>query len=92
MLPTYLSHDLTQRHLFEVGGLATHVGPCDEDEVASLGDVAAVGDGLLPRDPLQDGVSALLDGQRVSEFGANWKKKQKNSTARIKTEVHTGRS
>lgn len=43
--PTYLSHDLAQHHLFEVGGLAAHVGPSDDDNVAALRDV--VGHGLL---------------------------------------------
>lgn len=39
---TYLSHDLTQRHLLEVSGLAAHVGSCDDDKVAALRDVAIV--------------------------------------------------
>lgn len=39
---TYLSHDLTQRHLFEVGGLSAHVGSSDDDKVAALRDVAVV--------------------------------------------------
>lgn len=42
MLLTYLSHDLTQCHLFEVGGFAAHVGSSDDDEVAALRDVAIV--------------------------------------------------
>ena len=42
LLPTYLGHDLTQCHLFEVGGFAAHVGPCYDDKVAALGDVAVV--------------------------------------------------
>lgn len=42
MLLTYLGHDLTQCHLFEIGGFTTHVGPSDDDKVAALGDVAIV--------------------------------------------------
>lgn len=44
---TYLSHNLAQCHLFEVGGFATHVRSSDCDKVAALGDVAVVGHGLL---------------------------------------------
>lgn len=66
--PTYLSHDLAQRHLFEVGGLAAHVGPSDDDKVAALRDVAVVGHGLLANDALQNGVTTLLDGQCVCEL------------------------
>lgn len=73
---TYLSHDLTQRHLFEVGGLAAHVGSSDDDEVAALGDEAVVGDGLLSDHLLQDGVTTLLDGQRICELGAHWQRKR----------------
>lgn len=42
MMLTYLSHDLTQRHLLEVGGFAAHVGPCYDDKVAALGNVGVV--------------------------------------------------
>lgn len=42
LLLTYLSHDLTQCHMFEVGGLAAHVGSCDDDKIAALRDVAIV--------------------------------------------------
>lgn len=70
--PTYLSHDLAQRHLLEVGGLPAHVGPGDDDEVAALGNVAVVGDGLLSGNALQDRVSAILDRQRVCKLGAHW--------------------
>lgn len=64
--PTYLSHDLAQHHLFEVGGLAAHVGPSDDDNVAALRDV--VGHGLLASNAIQNGVTTLLDGQCVCEL------------------------
>lgn len=77
MLLTYLSHDLTQRHLLEVGGFAAHVGSSDDDKVAALGDVAIVRYGLLSNNPLQNGVTTLLDGQRVCELWAHWQTQQK---------------
>lgn len=72
MLLTYLGHDLTQRHLFEIRRLPAHVGPRDDDEVAPVGDVAVVGNQLLSTHPLQNGVTTLLDGQRVCELWTHW--------------------
>ena len=72
---TYLSHDLAQCHLFEVGGLATHIGSSDNDKVAALRDIAIVGHRLLASDVLQNGVTALLDGQRVCELWTNCRRK-----------------
>ena len=77
LLLTYLSHDLTQRHLFEVGGFAAHVGPGDDDKVAALGDVAIVRHRLLSNHSLQNGMTALLDGQSVCELWAHWQTQQK---------------
>lgn len=65
---TYLSHDLTQRHLFEVGGLAAHVGPSDDDKVAARRDVAVVSHILVPDHSLQNGVTTVLDGQGVCKL------------------------
>lgn len=65
---TYLSHDLTQRHLFEVGGLAAHVRSSDDDKVAARGDVAVVGHVLVPNHSLQNGVTTVLDGQGVCKL------------------------
>ncbi len=73
---TYLSHDLTQRHLFEVGGFAAHVGSSDDDKVAALGDVAIVGHRLLSSHSLKDGMTTLLDGQCVCELWAHWETQQ----------------
>lgn len=71
MLLTYLSHDLTQRHLFEVGGFPAHVGPGDDDEVAAFGDVAIVRHRQLASHPLQDRVTTLLDSQGICEIWAH---------------------
>lgn len=68
LLLTYLSHDLTQCHLFEVGGLPAHVGPGDDDEVATFRDVAVVRHRSLASYSLQDGVTTLLDGQSICEI------------------------
>lgn len=65
---TYLSHDLTQGHLFEVGGLAAHVRSSDDDEVAARGDEAVVGHVLVLNHSLQNGVMTVLDGQSVCEL------------------------
>lgn len=73
---TYLSHDLTQRHLFEVGGFPTHVGPGDDDKVAALVDVAIVWHGQLSSYSLQDGVTAGLDRQSVCEIWTYWQREQ----------------
>lgn len=86
--PTYLSHDLAECHLFEVGGLAAHVGPCDDDKVAALGDVAVVGNGLLARDALQDGVTTLLDSQGVCEFGTHCKQRVSHRGTNQADETH----
>lgn len=83
LLLTYLSHDLTQRHLFEVGGFAAHVGSSDDDKVAALGDVAVVRHRLLSNYPLQDGVTTLLDGQCVCELRAHWQTRQEQNKSII---------
>ena len=80
--PTYLSHDLTQRHLFEVGGFAAHVGSGDDDKVAALRDVAIVRHRQLSSHSLQNGVTTLLDGQSVCELWAHWQTQQKKSNNR----------
>lgn len=67
-LPTYLSHDLTQCHLFEVGGFPTHVGSSDDNKIAAFRDVAVVRHRLLSSHSLQNGMATLLDGQCVCEF------------------------
>lgn len=77
---TYLSHDLTQRHLFEVGGLAAHVGPSDDDKVAAPGDVAVVGHVLVPDHSLQNGVTTVLDGQGVCELWPHLRAQQRCQT------------
>lgn len=77
LLLTYLCHDLTQRHLLEVGGFAAHVGPGDDDEIAALGDVAIVRYRLPSGHSLQYGVTTLLDGQCVCELWTNWQTQQK---------------
>lgn len=87
---TYLGHDLTQRHLFEVGGLAAHVGPSDDDKVAALGDVAIVRYRLLSSHSLQNGVTSLLDGQCVCELWAHWQTQQKKHTTTIKNTSISG--
>lgn len=69
---TYLSHDLAEGHLFEVSGLATHVWACDYNKVASLRDMAVVGNGLLASNALQDWMAALSHCQRIREFRAHW--------------------
>lgn len=68
---TYLSHDLTQCHLFEVGGFPTHVGPGDNDKVATFVDVAIVWHRQLSSYSLQDRVTALLDSQSICEIWAH---------------------
>lgn len=78
-LLTYLSHDLTQRHLFEVGGFAAHVGSSDDDKVAALGDEAIVRYRLLSSHSLQNGMTTLLDGQRVCELWTHWQTQQEKS-------------
>lgn len=78
-LLTYLSHDLTQRHLFEVSGFATHVGSCYDDKVAALRDVAIVRYRLLSANSLQNCVTALFDGQRVCKLWTHWRTEQKNT-------------
>lgn len=81
---TYLSHDLTQRHLFEVGGFATHVGSSDDDKVAALGDVAIVRYRLLSSHSLQNGVTTLLDRQCVCELWTHWQTQQKKKQQQSK--------
>lgn len=76
---TYLSHDLTQRHLFEVGGFPTHVGPSDDDEIAALGDVGVVRHRHLSSHLLQDRVATLLDSQSICEIWAHWQREQKTN-------------
>lgn len=79
VLLTYLSYDLTQRHLFEVGGFATHIGTGYDDKVAALGDVGIVGHRLLSGHSLQHGVTTLFDGQSVCELRTNWQMQQKKN-------------
>lgn len=88
---TYLSHDLTQRHLFEVGGLAAHVGPSDDDKVAAPGDVAVVGHVLVPSHSLQDGVTTVLDGQGVCELWPHlWAEQRCQTSVLILTREMSG--
>lgn len=87
--PTYLSHDLAERHLFEVGGLAAHVGSGNDDKVAALRDVAVVGHGLLASDAFQDGVTALFDGQSVRELGTHCKHRVQTTTTATQVRDHT---
>lgn len=79
LLLTYLRHDLTQRHLFEVGGFAAHVGSGDDDKVAALRDVAIVRYRLLSSHSLQNGVTTLLDGECVCELWTHWQTQQKKA-------------
>lgn len=67
-LCTYLSHYLEEGHLFKIRRLPTHVGACYDHKIASLRDVDVVGDGLCPRNALQDGVATLLYCQCVREL------------------------
>lgn len=65
---TDLSHYLAQSYLLQVGGFATHVGACEDDEVAALRDVGVIGDRLLSANTLENGVAALLDSKSVSKL------------------------
>lgn len=87
LLLTYLSHDLTKRHLFEVGWLATHIGSSDDDKVVALGNVAIVRYRLLSRDSLQNGMTTLLDGQCVCELWAHWQTQQKRQKKKKKAKI-----
>lgn len=77
LLLTYLSHDLTQCHLFEVGGFPTHIRPGDDDKVAAFVDVAIVCHRHLSSYSLQDGVTAVLDSQSICEIWTHWQGEQK---------------